>query len=806
MQVIGCGDLSIIRIMLLGLLLGAAAAGAAPPPAEQVQRVGKYGAPRSFKFEGCQAFPAADVAAALERNLDVQLRSSPSAPLGAYLNVVRDAIRAGYMAEGYLLAQVTAVKDAKLDAVVVTVSEGARFTCGAIRVNGAKTLPVEKMIAKLTSERPVGVFPEDFSVRQGVFRLGVDNKLNDPERPNWRPGEPVRGHPWGIQKLRDAIRRSCCELGFFETWFELRVSTDAPDAALEITIRDEGPRAVLDAVDVTGARKNGNERVAKYLGLELGKPLDLSRLREVQQKLWDSGRFTAHTVYAEPRRLDASRMRMRVELTEYEDAPLLDAPFSDAERAALAFRQWVLGTRHLQEDLAANWDHPVGRFGLALGDGRGLAARLLRSAGGERLDLGIFVTGSAVGLCAPGAGRVWVSGPPPAHFHTGLFFGPSREPTQDRPLDFNVYWGFRTRRRPDLRPMELRAALAPVAFIRLVHTPGHTSELRDGVLTVAGPEISKLAVNAATGRLLELQLGDPELAASVFAKKDALAEMVASMQAGAANDYDAAAPVGSLLRFLVTEALRSGYAPGSGDLPKERRDAAAAAAAKLLAGDALAPLERQAASLAGAFDDEAFQVPVPQVAERASPQAMLAAFALAVVDDTFPRGSWPWTLSRLGVLITRGEFHGATDEVSRLMASEEIGPLGYLAAAELLARVNPQMSRPFARRGLQRLGLDGFERDVDQLLHEGFAPFEVLGRVAGNLRTLTPQDVEALSAALPEAGVVVLRRLSEDLRARPDAPPRELLRAALRDAWAAGLEQTVKAQLLTLQAPAPVTR
>jgi hypothetical protein len=239
-------------------------------------------------------------------------------------------------------------------------------------------------------------------------------------------------------------------------------------------------------------------------------------------------------------------------------------------------------------------------------------------------------------------------------------------------------------------------------------------------------------------------------------------------------------------------ALTGGEAP-----PRDRR-LATAAAEKLLSNEALAPLEPLGTSLAAALDPTGFSVPNPPLSEQRAPFAYTLRPVLKPVDDLFPRTSWPWTLARLGVLIPTGEYRGATEEVGRLMTSDNVGPIGYLMAAELLARSNAPMAVPFAKRGLQRLDVEKLDVDLDQLLSERHPPAQVLGGLAKNLRGLTPQEVEALSAELPAEVGARLVELAAGLRRQPDAAPQPLLRAAMRDAWSKGWREAVETRLRAL--------
>jgi hypothetical protein len=757
-------------------------------------------APRSFRYVGCEAFTPAEIAAALEADLDVQLASAPSAPVESYLPAVQSAVTAGYLKAGYLTAKATVEPNPASRTIMVTVAEGPKSTCGPIRVTGARTLPVDKLISKLTSERPAGMFPQDFNPRDGSFRLRVNLAVKDPDPPVWKTGEPVAGDRCGVETLRDAVRRACCELGYFEAWTETRFATEASPCALEINVRSEGPRALLEAVDIQGARKNPPERVAELIGLEVGKPLDLEQLRQAQQRLWEAARFTEHTVTAEPRRGDPSRMRVRVDLREYDEAPPLGQPFSPIEQAALKFRDWAAGIRDREDELVATVRFPTVQVDLALGHRRGFVVRAGPVGADGAGGVGVFATDSEIGLC--GAGLVFRSALPSSRFYIDLAVGAEPDPKPGREWSMGVNFGTTNIPKLGAAPLELRPALAPVAFIHFVHGREPKLELRDGVLAASGPRIRKLAIDAATGRLLELQFAseDGGQVASLTVRKGAVDEVVASLQRGTRNAYDPAAPTASALRFLVIEALHARRLMGEDAVPKERVDSAAAAAMKLLTNDALSPMETVAASLLRPFRKDVFQVPMPPPPEMRGPAAYsAAAVGLPPIDDLFPRGSWPWTLARLALLIPAGEYRGATEEVSRLLASDDVGPLGYLAAAELLARVNPDMAPPFARRGLQRLDAKWFDKDLDQLLGEGLPPGVVLARLAANLRGLSTPEVEALAAALPAPAAERVRQLSQELRRQPDAPPPQLLRAALRAAWSAELRGAVEARLQALR-------
>ena len=70
------------------------------------------------------------------------------------------------------------------------------------------------------------------------------------------------------------VADALADLGYFFAKFNLDVEADAKTktARLAIDILDEGPRAVLGDIEVTGNKVNSRDDIVKYLGLQPGEP------------------------------------------------------------------------------------------------------------------------------------------------------------------------------------------------------------------------------------------------------------------------------------------------------------------------------------------------------------------------------------------------------------------------------------------------------------------------------------------------------------------------------------------------------
>ena len=67
-------------------------------------------------------------------------------------------------------------------------------------------------------------------------------------------------------------------------------------AELQVQVLEEGPRAVIERVDVVGNRTNTAEAVLRYLDLKPGMALTSQLVSQIEDRLWRSARFLGYKV------------------------------------------------------------------------------------------------------------------------------------------------------------------------------------------------------------------------------------------------------------------------------------------------------------------------------------------------------------------------------------------------------------------------------------------------------------------------------------------------------------------------------
>jgi hypothetical protein len=131
--------------------------------------------------------------------------------------------------------------------------------------------------------------------------------------------------------------------------------------------------------------------------------------------------------------------------------------------------------------------------------------------------------------------------------------------------------------------------------------------------------------------------------------------------------------------------------------------------------------------------------------------------------------------------------------LNRLLESEKVGPLGHLVTAALLYKAESPAASRFAEKGLTVATLEGFERDIDVLVHRGGAVGRYLRGLTTALRGLDPDERKALDVILNDRNREHLRAIHEVLAKTEDE---ELAtRRGLRVLWRQGLDRRIRTAL-----------
>lgn len=776
--------------------------------------VGALGDPARLDIEGAKSFASEDIKRALAGDVDFLLAAHPDAPLAEFLAALRDKALAGFRDAGFPDAAVEARVDAQIGRVVVRVDEGPRFMCGAVRVEGARTAPAEKLVERLTQRSyPSDTVTEEVLVngKPVLRRVDADGKEVETGNPWWTPGKPAPFASAAFGKFERPVRDFLSEYGLFfpKAKVRLRPDKDKGAADLVVEIEDEGPQGILGSIEVVGAQINTPQDVIAYLGLKPGMAIDRETLTRAELRLWRSARFLRYKVTPQPPAAEGEKVALRIELKEYSQSQPLTKDFSPEEKMMLRVRDRLARFSAGQEDCVLTLDDPEKRFvfRFIMSPRGGAIARIdnTEALGQPRISYAFMAAPGKAALLAPGHRRQLAGSGKDCHALAKLDVGVKPNAKDDAPPFYiGFHAGFHTK---GDEPFRVLMSLAPAAFVGPLHQKGRTVSLeKDGLTLRDDASIERVRPDAVD--LLEttvLKEGGTfpfrvQLAPGVFDRERESFEKAA---ADCRNEFDPDKPISSLVEFFAAE-LPDAIALFQKGGAEKRPDAAAwVALFSVLGRPVLEPLDRLFGEDAPAQKDT-FYIPTKDADPGSNTLQGGLLWALPWCDRLLPRDSWPWILWREATFAVSGKGTYTLQELGRIFKSDRTGPVGFLATAKLLQLAHDASNaRAFAARGLERLSAADFRKDYrilfegDSLLARGG------GKAADLLRTLDVAAIESLTAPLAPADGELVRRCAKLLREDPKRPPLEALTPALDDYWDKALKSKVEAELKALLDPGP---
>ena len=181
--------------------------------------------------------------------------------------MIQKMVLTGYQSNGFPDAQVTVRFDRNTREIVVEVTEGPRYLAGGVLVAGAETIPVDALTRRLTQPFPGDVATVSMpSLDEPLARtkyLDSTGREVVPQEPIWKKGEPVSFAEPSRKWLAARIAGSFHDFGFFFPKVEVDVVPDRESGTAELLVEilDEGPKGIIDAIDVTGNEKNTREEI-----------------------------------------------------------------------------------------------------------------------------------------------------------------------------------------------------------------------------------------------------------------------------------------------------------------------------------------------------------------------------------------------------------------------------------------------------------------------------------------------------------------------------------------------------------------
>lgn len=790
--------------------------------------VGQLGDTTSLSFEGTKTFTAQNIRDGLVTNPDFLLASHFAAPFSKYLEAVQEHVRTGYQHNGFPQVQVTTRFDKNAEKIVVKIQEGARYKCGPVKVLGAKTLPVDSFInrliqpwpppesitklPKLTTDKDKGGSFTNSTNSKEFFRY-IDNTGQPirPEKPIWETGKPTPFSDPSVSYLTARVRRVLSEFGYFFPALEVKTvpEPNKESAELFVEILDEGPKGTIGEIEVVGNNKNTREQILKYLGLEVGMEFNRSLITKTEYLLWRSGRFLNYTVSPDVINPREPKLKLHIDLHEYEVAPPLFKEYSPEEKTLLKLQEHLSNLPYGEEEAVISFHSK--EFGALLRmifspqNGILFVAENTDPAAKHTILSAALLTHEKFAFFSPGRQRKLICPSPPGQMEVSMSILPNPDLKEGTLFSFLPAVIYHTEESDLLYCLNIK--LAPVAFIYMAYKDKMSYSSDKEELIITGKK-HQLKVDTESGELIELVIsmtGNKEV--RLVIEKEAFDQTMKRIEEateGCPNVYNPKEPLSSTIKYLAEEQILHKLLMMSSICEKatpEQLTCAAKVLAKILEKRPLAPLEVLFFE-SHAESGEPFELPPDSPKNMAAAMENLipkiSALFFRYCNNLFPQRSWPWTVSQEAVFVTSGKDTYTMVELKRIYESKETGPIGCLTTGKLLSSVKPPLAQAFATRGLERLSADDFRSDW-RLAFEGKPVLkQCLVRTAEALRDLNDEDIEALVAVLPSEHATFVRDSIQLLRKGKDKPLGAVLRPALDEYWEKTLKKKVEAALKKL--------
>jgi hypothetical protein len=771
-----------------------------PAPATTEERVGEWSDLTRLEFSGLQTFSATQVRRALGRHMPFLAASHPLAARRDLLPAIEKWVRTGFLAQGFPDVRVSARSEPAAKRLRVEVTEGPRYRCGDVRINGAHSVPVSEITRRLTQPWPADTTAvPDFSGGQTAAQAAV--YLNSAgqevrrEDAAWPREQPANFSPAGRSFLRQRAGQVLADCGYFLPLFEVRLAPQpgTGKADLQIEILNEGPHSRIGRIEVHGLKRNTPEQVLQWLGLRSGQDIAPDLVARIEQRLWQSGRFTRYRVAPAAAPDAGNQIQLDLWLTEAEQAPPLGTEFSPEARAMLKFRDWLEAQLSFAspqtDDLVVRLPKiealPVdfGAVELILSR-RGLLVTLRRDGA---LRTALLLTQDRRLFYSAEQQRKLVSAKPGGGLNVFLTMLPMQDENANERtnLTFGANW---TSVVAAGAPFKVDALLAPVCFAENINASDPPTIENGRLLLAFGDRI--LEIDSATGRILGVRGSkaaakddfDIQVTTGAF---DRVEQEVDRVSKSAPNLLAAQGAASALLPVVGRELLAGGYLGKwlQKTLTPTQQADAAAAFEKLCAHRPLTALDRWLDDDTSA--DNAFTIPEDDQPDKKPDNQIAALLAVLAqgIESFLPEQSWPRQLLRELVFAGSGQTAYLEATVQELARSPETGPLAIWAGARLLGLVDSPAAAAMARQGLERLQAADFQRDCRLLFDDRSGLGHALQAVANGLRALSEKETESLAALLDDDAAGILRRGAQALRARPKEPLSAVLQPTFDEMW-----------------------
>ena len=770
------------------------------------ERVGDLGHKECLAFEGTQAFSGMGIVSQMEMQLEFYSRSDPTAPLPDYLAWLEQIVRQGYQCAGFAKATVAAKADRKAQRIRVSVTEGPRFTRGAVKVTGLEPALTEQLMSRLRQAAALSEHAQGYGLPCFAWP--------------WREGGHVPADPASVAGFERSVVAALAELNRHQAEARVELALDESHRLADLLIRVTKPGVVgtLDRIEVEGLRRNSREDLLSFLQLRPGMPLTGNVTNDTVRRLWDSGRFSGQLVSLSPL-TEPGRFKLDITVFEFTNAPPLKQELTAEEKAFLKLREWALNwtnrpgdwvfeAQMTRNDRRASGEIVLGQEGLAI------MIRQPSATNAPALRYGLVASPQHIGFYSGSqqsklVGRTIRGQIESVLEITGL-------PAHDGGR-YNVFFGASWHSGSHSAPYSVRLELAPVALVAAAHPLEASCRIEQGILSVrsdtdADPTF-EITAEAATGRLITWRVSSPtnDVQLVLRCEEGAFARVlreVAAASAAFTNALDPRHPWSSSLAMLgrdLRETLEEdfpevldwlGESLAGGATAKELLEAVTVLE-DLPWGELLAPLDLSLGTLSEPDTGEDFPFvlggSLPNLTGGSDWVRLFGGMMLRANDGFWPRGSWPWAVIRDATFLAAGEARWATNDTARLAQAEDTGPLGCLIATHALSHLDPRLAVEFSRQGAARATPAALQDDLRLLLRGEMAGQRFLQGTLRQAPVFKEKDLRALMKLIGTNALPVVLDGFAALRTNSALPPDEALRPVIERHW----ERDIRPLLLT---------
>lgn len=766
---------------------------------------GQSGDPDRLMFYGNETFSADQIVDGLVTNPDFLLSSHPVAPFAEYLEVIKAKVKAGYRRAGFADADVLVRYDEFTGRILVRIKEGPRYISADISLEGASEPVKEAIVNGLTKE-----------AAKVSSNGGAPEQTPTDKKPLWVHGKPADFSQLRLKALKYKTRSILSEEGYFFPWVDVDVvaGPDKKTARLVVKVEDLGPQGTIDEITIGGNTKNTREEILDYLGLKPGMTFNSKVVTRTERLLRDSARFLHYKISPRPEFSKEAKLKLHIEVHEYEHAPPLGEECSRLQKTMLGLCDYLSRWQDGTDDIVVTYrsealqSREMGRLEMVISPKKGILLLAWQDAQAADSPLlgAIFVGGDEVALYLPKHGRKIAFSSFSKTIQ--LSFAMQYDPDENTDNPFAVLFQGGISSGPSNVPYRLNVDLKPVFFMRAAHLyesgeREHSFSYEGDVLNCRNEEF-EMTVDAATSRPLEMLVetskGDFMITtdACAFDKGMAAIDKASSEYV---NVLDGENPLGSMLALVAERYVGNKIGRSRSESDSCKQWPCPQQVAEVVR-KIVPPSLGEIFSRKDYEHDDTFSVPYDLMSSGNNPMsnmiAGLAAVAFRFTNDVFARGSWPWTLSRETVFILGGMGKYSLVELGRIYESEETGPLGYLTAAKVLSRLSPRLGGAFAAKGLSKMSVEEFHKDIRVFVEGDSKLARCLIETAEALRGLDDAERDALLLIFDAEQAEVIGRSIDILRKDKSTPIKEVIPGACDELWRKFLQKRVEAALRKL--------